>query len=92
MKRAVMTRFRTAAFLGALLACTAMPAAALTAQQQKMKDCSAEATQKSLTSDARKAFMKTCLSAGAANSQQAKMKICDRQANDQHLTGDARKQ
>jgi hypothetical protein len=35
-------------------------------QQQRMKDCNAEATTKSLSGDSRKAFMKTCLSAGSA--------------------------
>lgn len=34
---------------------------AKTAQQQKMKDCNAEAKTKSLTGDARKAFMSGCL-------------------------------
>jgi hypothetical protein len=34
----------------------------MTAQQQRMKDCNAEAKTKALKGDARKAFMKTCLS------------------------------
>lgn len=38
----------------------------LTAQQQKMKDCNAEAKTKALKGADRKAFMKTCLSGGAA--------------------------
>ncbi|MCA1926627.1 MAG: PsiF family protein [Thiobacillus sp.] len=33
-----------------------------TAQQNRMKSCNAEAGQKSLSGDARKAFMKSCLS------------------------------
>jgi hypothetical protein len=37
------------------------PAAKLTPQQQKMKDCNAEAGKQSLTGDKRKAFMSTCL-------------------------------
>jgi hypothetical protein len=32
--------------------------------QQKMKTCNADATSKALTGDARKAFMKSCLSGG----------------------------
>nr|WP_309592494.1 PsiF family protein [Methylovorus glucosotrophus] len=32
-------------------------------QQEKMKTCNADASAKSLTGDARKAFMKSCLSA-----------------------------
>src|ERR1700757_531753 len=38
----------------------------LTAQQQKMKDCNAEAKTKALKGADRKAFMKTCLSGSAA--------------------------
>ena len=34
----------------------------LTTQQQRMKDCNAEAKSKELKGDPRKAFMKTCLS------------------------------
>lgn len=34
------------------------------AQQQRMTDCSADAKQKALKSDARMAFMKTCLAGG----------------------------
>lgn len=35
------------------------------AQQQRMTDCSAEATAKAMRGDARRAFMQTCLSAGS---------------------------
>ena len=38
----------------------------LTDQQQKMKDCNANAKSQSLKGDARKAFMKTCLSKGGS--------------------------
>ncbi len=34
---------------------------ALTPQQQKMKDCNAQAAQKTLKGDERKTFMSTCL-------------------------------
>jgi hypothetical protein len=37
------------------------PASTLTPQQQKMKDCNAEAGKQSLTGDKRKTFMSTCL-------------------------------
>ena len=40
------------------------PAKSLTPQQQKMKDCNAQATGK--TGDERKAFMSTCLKGGSA--------------------------
>jgi len=41
------------------------PAKKAGAQQQKMKDCNAEAKTKALKGDDRKTFMKTCLSGGA---------------------------
>jgi len=70
-------------------------AAALTAQQEKMKTCNAEATQKGLRGNARKTFMSDCLAAGSATatpltSQQQKMKTCNTAANTQGLKGDAR--
>ncbi|HZO24242.1 MAG TPA: PsiF family protein [Steroidobacteraceae bacterium] len=66
-------------------------------QQQKMKDCNAQATSQSLTGDARKSFMKTCLSSAPAasdsklNSQQLKMKQCNADAKAKGLTGADRK-
>jgi hypothetical protein len=77
----------------------------LTAQQERMKTCNSEASAKQLKGDARKTFMKECLStkssanAGtmkqkktAANTaQQEKMKACNQQASAKNLTGDARK-
>lgn len=39
------------------------------AQQQRMKDCSAEAKTKALKGDDRKAFMKTCLSGGSVTAE-----------------------
>lgn len=81
------------------------PAKTLTPQQQKMKDCNAQATGK--TGDERKAFMSTCLKGGTAAAapaapamaaaptkpmtQQEKMKSCNADAGAKHLTGDARK-
>ena len=70
----------------------------LTAQQEKMKSCNADAKTKALTGDARKTFMKTCLSGdaapaatAAAPTQQEKMKTCNADAKTKKLTGDARK-
>jgi len=63
-------------------------------QQDKMKTCNAEATQKQLKGDERKAFMKTCLSAkqeAAPISQQEKMKACNADAGSKGLKGDERK-
>jgi hypothetical protein len=62
-----------------------------------MKSCNAEAGQKLLKGDERKAFMKTCLSAAApqaqpaANSQQNRMKVCNADPKAKALKGDERK-
>ena len=65
-------------------------------QQEKMKDCNAQAKTQSLAGDARKSFMKTCLSNQPAtdsklNSQQQKMKQCNADAKTKGLTGAERK-
>ncbi|HEY6482676.1 MAG TPA: PsiF family protein [Steroidobacteraceae bacterium] len=66
-------------------------------QQDRMKDCNAQAKSQSLSGDARKSFMKTCLSGQSAaaepklNSQQLKMKQCNADAKAKGLSGDARK-
>ncbi|MXN75521.1 phosphate starvation-inducible protein PsiF [Burkholderia sp. 4701] len=58
----------------------ASPAFAQNSQQDKMKACNTQAAGK--TGDARKAFMKECLSAKPAKamSQQDKMKACNKDA------------
>ena len=66
------------------------------AQQDKMKTCNADAKTQSLSGDARKSFMKTCLSnqpaeAPKLNSQQQKMKQCNADAKTKKLTGMDRK-
>ena len=93
----MMKTVRTAALLAMLLFAATASYAAETAQQQKMKDCNAEATQKGMKGSDRQSFMKTCLSAGSApqahaNSQQMKMKSCNSEAAAKKLSGDARKQ
>lgn len=62
-------------------------------QQDKMKSCNADAATKALKGDARKAFMKDCLSAkpAAAVSQQDKMKMCNADPKAKTLKGDERK-
>jgi len=66
-------------------------------QQEKMKSCNAEASQKALKGDDRKAFMKTCLSAKhevastPPATQQEKMKTCNADAKGKGLKGDERK-
>lgn len=69
------------------------------AQQQRMKDCSADAKEKALKGADRKAFMKTCLSGGVvdaepaeAEAQRDKMKRCNAEAKSQELKGEARKE
>ena len=57
-------------------------------QQNKMTACNKEAGDKALKGDARKDFMKTCLSAKKM-SQQDKMKACNVDAKDKK--GDERK-
>ena len=75
---------------------TKQPSAAQAAQQQKMKDCNAQATAKSLKGDERKTFMSSCLSATPAatpakTTQQQKMTDCNAQATAKNLKGDDRK-
>lgn len=73
------------------------PGHAETTQQQKMKTCNAEATQKSLKGDDRKTFMSQCLSSKTESEsakltpQQEKMKQCNVDATSQGLKGTARK-
>ena len=87
---------------GSAFAADMAPAKTLTPQQQKMKDCNAQATDKK--GDERKAFMSQCLKGGSAAatttvaaapakpiSQQQKMKNCNINAGNQKLEGEARK-
>jgi len=63
-------------------------------QQDKMKTCNADAKAKALVGDARKTFMKDCLSAkpaAAGNTQQNKMKTCNADPKAKTLKGDERK-
>jgi hypothetical protein len=71
--------------------CVVTPMAlAETPQQQKMKDCNAQAGEKK--GDERKAFMKSCLSAKPAKTaQQEKMKTCNKDASEKGLKGAERK-
>lgn len=61
-----------------------------TAQQTKMKTCNAEAGEKNLKGDERKAFMKQCLSA-KKETQQDRMKACNADPKAKTLKGDERK-
>ncbi len=78
--------------LGAL---SSGPVRALTPQQELMKSCNAKAGEQKLAGDARKSFMKTCLSGdkpAALTPQQELMKSCNAKAASQSLKGDARQQ
>ena len=72
-------------------------AAAPSTQQNKMKTCNADPKAKELKGDARKAFMKECLSAkpaadaAAPATPQNKMKTCNADPKAKELKGDARK-
>ena len=67
-----MIRFVVAVILSVAIAA---PANALTAQQQRMKDCNSQAS--GMKGDARKQFMSTCLSGGAPQgSAQTKAPQC----------------
>jgi psiF repeat-containing protein len=74
-----------------------MSAEAQNSQQDKMKTCNAQAKEQTLAGDARKSFMKTCLSnqPAAAESkltpQQQKMKQCNADAKTKGLSGADRK-
>ena len=83
----------------ALLAPIAATLAAdqVTPQQQKMKDCNAQAGKQSLSGDARKTFMSQCLSGGTAGSQPTgataattKEQSCTADADQKKLAGAAR--
>jgi len=78
------------------LALLSMSVQGQNAQQEKMKTCNAQAKTQSLSGDARKSFMKTCLGSQPAaepklNSQQQKMKQCNADAKTKGLTGAERK-
>ncbi len=64
-----------------------------TAQQARMKSCNAEAGKQNLAGDARKAFMKSCLSGapGKVSNPQQRMKDCNAEASGKGMKGDARK-
>lgn len=70
------------------------------AQQNRMKSCNEDAGKKSLSGDARKDFMKSCLSGAATaaapaadgvTAQQQRMKDCNAEAKTKDMKGDVRK-
>jgi len=82
----------------AALAQTATPAASphLNSQQEKMKECAADAKAKGVKGTDRESFMSSCLSSKGMsqqdiNKQQQKMKTCNADAKTKGLTGADRK-
>lgn len=70
----------------------------LTPQQQRMKDCNADAKTKALAGAERKTFMSSCLKGettaaapAAKQTQQEKMKTCSTEAKTKSLKGADRK-
>ena len=77
----------------ALTMLSASRAYAVTAQQQKMKDCNAVAAQKGLKGEERKTFMSNCLSGKEETQltpQQQKMTDCNKAATAKGLKGEER--
>lgn len=83
--------------LSTILGLAAVPASALTPQQEKMKTCSTEAKTDKLSGTDRKTFMSACLKADAPTakrtltSQQEKMKTCNADATGKALKGKERR-
>ena len=68
---------------------TSKPSAAQAAQQQRMTDCNASASQRNLKGDARKSYMSSCLSGQVT--QTTLMKVCNAEATQEKMTSDDRK-
>ena len=73
---------------------TATPQAQMSLQQQKMKNCNADAAARGLTGAARNGFMSQCLKGSTAGSAMhaapTKEQTCMTQADNQKLAGAAR--
>ncbi|MGE5130606.1 MAG: PsiF family protein [Sphingomonadaceae bacterium] len=70
------------------------PTAAQKKQQDRMRECNAQAGEKKLSGEPRKQFMSSCLSGEGPkgkSSQQDKMKACNKEASAKKLKGDAHK-
>ncbi len=92
-----MTRVLRLAIIMVLMSSASVSLAGeLTPQQQKMKECNAEAGAKGYIGDAQQKFMSACLSAKATESKSApaqdKMKTCGKDASAKGLKGTERKQ
>ena len=68
----------------------------LTEQQQRMKDCNAQANQQKLLGDARQDYLSSCLRSHGdgprqLSAQQEKMRSCNRVAGERELRGGERR-
>lgn len=97
-KSAFLAALATSLFCAAAMAQTAAPAKKENSQQNRMTTCNADAKTKTLQGDARKTFMKTCLSGDSTTkdgkpltSSQQRMTDCNKDAKAKSLAGDARK-
>ena len=83
----------TALFAGLIAVAAHAEQEGPTAQQQRMKDCNAQASKDKLKGDERKSYMSTCLRGEKREltAQQEKMKSYNRQAGEQSLKGDGRR-
>jgi hypothetical protein len=91
----MIIRITLALIASAALLAPAFGAEELTAQQQRMKTCNAQAADKHLAGDERQSFMSQCLKGGdekQLSAQQQKMKDCNRTASDRQLKGDQRRE
>ena len=93
-----MRMIKTATAVMVLALAGALAAHADNSQQTKMTTCNAQAGDQKLAGDARKSFMKTCLSAGSSapsakslTPQKQKMKTCNADATTKGLKGNDRK-
>ena len=93
----MMKSLLTAVMAATVLTLAGAPAHAANSQQDKMKECNAQAGDKKLAGDERKTFMQKCLSshpsseASTLTPQQQKMKTCNADASTKKLKGDERK-
>jgi Ni/Co efflux regulator RcnB len=68
------------------------PKKELTEQQQRMSDCSKQASGKGMKGEDRDKFMSSCLKGGGGQTtQQERMTACNKQAGAKSLKGDERK-
>jgi psiF repeat-containing protein len=86
-----MKKLCTALLLGLFAVAAQAQQGAATSQQQRMRDCNAEASQKDLRGDQRQSFMGSCLKGDTSAAREKKMGACGKQAAGKKLKGDARK-